>query len=96
MNRQYITVTELCKWHRIERQFIHSLHEVGLVQIIEVENEEALTHQELAEVEKMIRMHYELEINVEGIDVVYNLLNQIDDLKQEVLGLQNRLKKYED
>lgn len=96
MNRQYITITELCKWHRIERQFIHSLNEVGLVQIMEVENEEVLTYHELAEVEKMIRMHYELEINVEGIDVVYNLLNQVNDLKHKVHVLQSRLKKYED
>lgn len=96
MNRQYITITELCNWHRIERKFIHSLHEVGLVHIVEVENEEVLTQQELADVEKMIRMHYELQINVEGIDAVYNLLNQVTDLKREVRILQNRLKKYED
>lgn len=96
MDKGYIRITEICKWYKIERTFIQSLHEHGLVQIIEIEQEEVLTPEQIADVEKMIRMHYDLEINIEGIDVVYNLLNQVSDLQGEVRTLRNRLKKYED
>jgi hypothetical protein len=29
---------------------------------------------QIKDIEKMIRMHYELDINLEGMDAVYNLL----------------------
>lgn len=96
MDKEYIKITEICKWYKVERTFIRSLHEHGLVQIVEVDQEEVLTPEQIADVEKMIRMHYDLEINIEGIDVVYNLLNQVTDLQVEVHRLRNRLKKYED
>ena len=46
------------------------------------------------QVEKMIRLHYDLNINLEGVDVIYNLLNQVNSLKKEITDLQNKLLFY--
>jgi hypothetical protein len=43
----------------------------------------------------MIRLHHELEINLEGIDTIFNLLRKIDGLKNELANTKNRLKFYE-
>jgi hypothetical protein len=43
----------------------------------------------------MIRMHQELDVNIEGIDVVFNLLQKIDGLQNELTALKNRLRLYE-
>lgn len=96
MDKGFIRITEFCKWYKIERTFIRSLHEHGLVEIVEIDQEEVLTPEQIADVEKMIRLHYDLKINIEGIDAVYNLLNQVSDLQGEVRSLRSRLKKYED
>ena len=53
-------------------------------------------NQQLNEVEKMIRLHYELDINLEGIDAIYNLLNSRSSLQFEIRTLQNKLNAYED
>ena len=43
----------------------------------------------------MIRLHYELGINLEGIDVIYNLLKQIDHLQSELEIAKNKLNFYD-
>ena len=43
----------------------------------------------------MIRIHHELNINIEGIDVVFNLLHKVDDLQSEIDAVRNRLRLYE-
>ena len=40
-------------------------------------------------------MHQELDVNIEGIDVVFNLLQKIDDLQNELISVKNRLRLYE-
>lgn len=43
----------------------------------------------------MFRLHQQLEINGAGIDTVFNLLDQINKLKEANLLLENKLKIYE-
>jgi hypothetical protein len=43
----------------------------------------------------MIRLHHELNVNAEGIDVVLNLLEKEMQLRQEVISLKNKLRLYE-
>ena len=43
----------------------------------------------------MIRMHYELDINLEGIDAISNLLERVEEMQHEMTRLQNRLRFYE-
>jgi hypothetical protein len=41
-------------------------------------------------------LHYELHINIEGIDAIYNLLKQVELLQLEIRTLKNKLNSYED
>ena len=43
----------------------------------------------------MIRLHNELNVNIEGIDVVFNLLEKEKELREELNALKNKLKLYE-
>lgn len=94
-NKDLILIELLCSHHNIELSFIHSLSEIGLVEIIVFNDNSYLAQDKLYEVEKMIRWHYELEINIEGIDVIYNLLTKINNLQQELTTTQNKLKIYD-
>jgi len=71
------------------------LHEYELVEIIVIKKETYIKITQLHEVEKMMRLHYDLDINFEGIDVVYNLLKQVESLQKEIVSLKNRLNLHE-
>ena len=45
--------------------------------------------------EKISRLHDELEINVEGIEAITHLLERIENLQNEIASLENRLRLYE-
>lgn len=93
---RYIAVTEFCSCHQIDYAFIESLSEYGLVQIMRIEETEVLDRDQVREVEKMVRLHYDLDINLEGIDAISHLLSRVSELQNEVRILQNRLRRYEE
>jgi hypothetical protein len=85
-----------CKHHNIEISFITSLSEFGLVEIIKVEQTSYISKEKMKDLEKMIRMHYELDINAEGIDAITHLLKKVDSMHAELTALKNRLRLYEE
>ena len=90
-----IPLAKLCSHYQVEISFFTNLNEMGLLQIKTVETIPYIESDSIFEIEKMIRMHQELAVNTEGIDVVFNLLQKIDTLQNEVTTLQNRLRLYE-
>jgi hypothetical protein len=46
--------------------------------------------------EKIVRLYYDLDINIEGIDAVINLLQRMEDMQHEIVLLKNRLRLYEE
>lgn len=91
-----IPVLQFCSYHHIETSFISSLDEYGLIEIITIEEDQYIDPEEVRRLEKMVRLHYELDINLEGIDVVVNLLKKVEDMQKELTRLKNRLASYED
>ncbi|MBK5286423.1 MAG: chaperone modulator CbpM [Bacteroidia bacterium] len=90
-----IPVEEFITHHKIELSFIYSLRESGLIEIIIVEHTQYISREQISELEKMIRLYYELDINVEGIEAIAHLVKRVDNLHQELTALKNRLKLYE-
>lgn len=86
-----ILIEKICSHHEIEISFVHALREYGLIEVVEVADNQYLSNEQLRDFEKMMRLHYELNINLEGIDVIARLLQQIDDLQQELLAARNKL-----
>jgi hypothetical protein len=91
----FIPLETLCTHYNVELSFFSNLNEIGLIEIQTVEQLQYVHQDSIYEIEKMIRMHQDLEVNLEGIDVVFNLLQKIDSLKQELVDVRNRLRLYE-
>ena len=91
-----ILIEQFCEHHNIEFSFIDSLHQFGLIEVIIENNNRYLQHEQLKDVEKMMRFHYELDINMEGIDAISNLLQRMNQLQQELVSAQNRLRFFEE
>ena len=74
MEIKHLTLIEqLSSHHNIEVSFINALHDNGLIKLTVIENNAYLHNEQLKDLEKMIRLHYDLKINIEGIDVISNL-----------------------
>lgn len=95
-NRNLIQIKQFCVYHEIENTFIKELSNYGLVEIVIEKDDEYLQPEQLPVIEKMIRMHYDLNINLEGIDAIYHLLNKIEVLQQHLTSTQNKLRLYEE
>ena len=91
-----ISLNEFCTIHHIEFSFVNSLNEFGLIEIIKVDNAEFINEEQLLTLEKMVTLHNELGINLEGIDTVNHLLQIISNMQNELSMLKNRLRFYED
>jgi hypothetical protein len=90
-----IPTRELCIHHNIEISFIHSLEEYGLANIITIEGTGFIDQEQLKEIERMIHLHYDLEVNLEGIDVIQHLLENQQSMQKEMSLLKNKLRFYE-
>jgi hypothetical protein len=79
----------------VEVSFIDALHQSDLIEIIRVEKEVFLPVHQISQLEKMVRLHYEMNINLEGIEAINTLLLQINQLQKQVVSLNNKLCLYE-
>ena len=92
MEAQNLISTQcFCEYYDVPIQFITELKEYELIEVIVAENQDYIKIAHIKQVEKMIRLHYDLNINLEGVDVIYNLLNQVDSLIKEIIDLKNKL-----
>ncbi len=91
----FIPVNTLCIHYKVELSFFDNLNAIGLIEIQTVEEMQYVHQDSIYDIEKMIRMHQDLDVNIEGIDVVLNLLQKIDALKKEIHTVRNRLRLYE-
>ena len=92
---KFIPLQKLCELYKVEMSFFSSLNEIGLIQITSIEESKYIHQDKINDLEKMIRMHRDLEINIEGIDIAFNLLQKIDELENELNSIKNRLRIYE-
>lgn len=90
-----IPLPTLSRHYKVEIAFFNNLYEMGLLEIKTIEETQYIDADAVFEIEKIIRMHQELEVNIEGIDIVFNLLQKIEALQNELTTAKNRLRLYE-
>ncbi|WP_394364292.1 chaperone modulator CbpM [Chryseobacterium carnipullorum] len=64
---------------------------------METENEiHYLLYEDLPVFERFTNWHYDLEINLPGLEVISNMLRKMEDLKQRNRDLMNKLSAISD
>ena len=92
---KYIAIEQFCLYYNVPTSFLNRLYEYELVEIITVETKQCVAKKQIKTIEKLIRLHFDLDINMEGLDVIEKLLERVEGLQQEITGLTNRLTLYE-
>jgi len=95
METQLITITQYCIRCNIEPEFIISLEDSGIITLTLQDKEKYIHPEQFSELERYIHLHYDLHINIEGIDAIRHLLDKVDRMQQELHELRNRLNIHE-
>ena len=88
---ELIPVKDFCIHHNIEYSFISSLENSGLISIKSVKRSSFIHVDEMHKLEKFVRLHYDLDINLEGIETINYLLERIEEMQREIVNLRNKL-----
>ena len=91
---KFISIQTFCKNYKLEFSFIETLNEYGLIEITTIDRVNYVSKSKINEIEKMIRLHHELGVNFEGIDIIHHLLKRVKNLSNEVNTLKNRIDFY--
>ena len=93
--QELIIIDVVCQEYQIEINLINDLESFGLIETIVHNENKYLDINQLVHVEKIIRLHNDLNINKEGIEIILDLLEKEKQLLSEIKYLKNRLGLYE-
>lgn len=94
--KDLIPIAQFCEIYEIEFSFINSLNDFGLVELTYINKNEFIALEKIQDIEKIIRLHNDLGVNFEGIDIITNLMQKIDTLQKRLNTIENQLNIYED
>ncbi len=75
--------------------FIELLADEGLIDLQFEDGVQYLSVSQLSDLERYARWHYDLSINIEGIDAIRHLLTRMEKMRQEIYLLRKRIAAYD-
>ena len=94
METDLIIVREYCQKSHVTPSFIVSLEENGLIDIQVIEGEHYLLVSQLRDLERFIRWHEDLSVNIEGIGVIHELMGRMHEMQQELNQLRREVRVF--
>lgn len=83
------TVTEVCRIYHIPKELLIEIIEIGLFPEQNVAAEEMiLDHNNLMRLETAFRLHRDLDINLAGVALALELLDDIEQMRNELAILR--------
>lgn len=87
--KQYISIEKICTLYNISLDDLEVMEEYDLIQVTYIDNALLIDMDEIAKLERYIRLYFDLGINIQG-------LAAIDDLLKERTMLKAELRRYKD
>ena len=94
-NEELIAIETFCIHQEVETTFVLDLHERGLIHITVVNDKRFLVTDELPRIEQLARMHYDLDINPEGLEAISHLLERMQALQERMHEMELRVKMFD-
>jgi len=95
-NEHLVSAEEFCTHYNVEFSFINALQENGLIEMTTIEEDYFIDINQVQKLEQYSRWHYDLDVNLEGIEVIDQMLSRIKNMQQEITALRNKLRLYEE
>ena len=94
-NNELIPAKTFCVMHNIEVSFIDTLQQHGLIETTIIQEDIFIRPEQMSDLEKYMHLHYDLDINVEGIEAITHLLQRLESIQQQNIFLKNKLNIYD-
>lgn len=91
----FVSVHDFCTHHHLEVSFIRTLEENGIIETTYYQETQCLSLESLEQAEQFARLHQDLDIHPEDLDVVYELLQRMKSLQDQLRQMQQRIDFYE-
>ncbi|MBK7634285.1 MAG: MerR family transcriptional regulator [Saprospiraceae bacterium] len=62
-----------------------------LISFVEDDTDKYLPEEQLPVLEQIIRVHCDLKINLEGIDVITHMIQRMENMQQTIQQLENKI-----
>jgi len=95
METELITIRDYCINYAIDPSFINELEESGLLILTIIDGDKFIHFEQLVEMDRFIHFHYDLEINVAGIEAIVNLLQKVRHMQHEIEILRTHIHVHE-
>ncbi len=82
--KSFIIIEEFCEYYSVEVSFIKQLNEHGMIELTIKDTSCYIHHDDICQLEKYIHLHYDLGINLEGLEAISHLLDKIVHLQNEI------------
>ena len=96
MADKYILIRTICTHYGLEQDFLDRLNETSLISYHIKDQDIYINKDQIGNLEKIIRLHYDLRINFEGIDVIFNLMERITEMEAELKLLKSHFSSFND
>lgn len=90
MKEELILLNDFSENSGADLDFLLLLESEGLIEMAVYENRRYIPVSQLSELETFVRLHYDLAVNVEGIDVIRNLLQRMRTMERELAVLRRQ------
>jgi len=89
-----IPAEDFCSHHSVSYTFVSGLCDAGLAEVVTIEEVQYIHPDCVADLEKLVRLHADLDINMEGIEAIAHLLQQVSDLRVQLKNMTQQLDMY--
>lgn len=91
-----ISLEEIIRLYKIDYTFLDQLIDSELLHPQTENSIRYIIYEELPNLERFANWHYDLDVNLPGIEIIHKLLNQMEELRNENRRLLQNVLKYED
>ena len=83
--KKYITIKELAKFHELDEGYIMEFIHYGIIPVQEKKTILQVHLDDVEELERAIRLNKDLEVNMQGVEIICRLRNRLVELQERLL-----------
>lgn len=82
--KNYITIKELAAFHEIDEGYLMEFIQFGIISVKQQKTSLQIHLDDVEELERAIRLRRDLEVNLQGVDIICRLRNRLVELQKEM------------
>lgn len=89
---EYISIKSLANFHNLDEGLLLEIVEYEIVPVKRSRSEISINSEYIEEFERALRLHLDLDVNLQGVEIICRMRNQIQEMQEEIDRLNQLLK----